>query len=189
MAYVCLNAGFKFALADDRPSSSTAQLQKVLRLLPLMCAIMLSLASVAVAASPLPARPAGAGADSPRLPAERLQRLDGFLRDATDAHGYLGAVSLVVRDGIVVQSQAYGHRNLARSSPMRTDSIFRIYSMTKTVTTVAVLMLMEEGQAEPGRPRGEIPAGVREHAGLRRRQRRCAAAATRARTRSPCTSC
>jgi CubicO group peptidase (beta-lactamase class C family) len=99
----------------------------------------------AVAAS-MPASPAGAGADSPRFSAERLQRLEGFLHKATDAHGYLGAVSLVSSDGEVVQSQAYGYRDLARSAPMRTDSIFRIYSMTKTATTIAVLMLMEEGK-------------------------------------------
>lgn len=102
-------------------------------------------AAPAVAASQ-PASPAGASADSPRFSAERLQRLEGFLHKAADAHGYLGAVSLVVRDDDVVQSQAYGYRDLARTAPMRTDSIFRIYSMTKTATTVAVLMLMEEGK-------------------------------------------
>ena len=95
---------------------------------------------------PSPASPAGAITGSPRFSADRLQRLDGFLRKATDAQGYLGAVSLVVADDGVVQSQAYGYRDLARSSPMRADSIFRIYSMTKTATTVAVLMLMEEGK-------------------------------------------
>jgi len=94
----------------------------------------------------MPASPAGTGADSPRFSAERLQRLDGFLRKATDAHGYLGAVSLVSSHGEVVQSQAYGYRDLARTTPMRADSIFRIYSMTKTATTIAVLMLMEEGR-------------------------------------------
>ena len=65
---------------------------------------------------------------------------------ATGADGYLGAVSLVFSDGNVVQSQAYGYRDLARSAPMHSDSIFRIYSMTKTAATVAVLMLMEEGK-------------------------------------------
>ncbi|MGH8060417.1 MAG: serine hydrolase domain-containing protein [Pseudoxanthomonas sp.] len=110
-------------------------------LLVLSCAI-----PSAVAASLSPASPAGAGADSPRFSAERLQRLDGFLRRATDADGYPGAVSLVSSGGEMVQSQAYGYRDLARTSPMRMDSIFRIYSMTKTVTTVAVLMLMEEGK-------------------------------------------
>ena len=109
------------------------------------CCSAFSGAAPAAAASP-PASPAGAGADSPRFSAERLQRLDGFLREATDAHGYLGAVSLVSSRGEVVQSQAYGYRDLARTEPMRIDSIFRIYSMTKTVTTVAVLMLMEEGK-------------------------------------------
>ena len=116
------------------------------RFFPLLCGIALSLLSVVSAASPSPANAAGAGADSPRLPAERLQQLDGFLEHATDAQGYLGAVSLVWKDGAIVQSQAYGYRDLARTSPMRKDSIFRIYSMTKTVTTVAVLMLMEEGK-------------------------------------------
>jgi CubicO group peptidase (beta-lactamase class C family) len=120
----------------------------LMRFFPLLCGIVLGLASAAVAASSSPANAAGAGADSPRIPAERLQRLDGFLEHATDAQGYLGAVSLVWKDGAIVQSQAYGHRDLARSSPMRKDSIFRIYSMTKTVTTVAALMLMEEGKLD-----------------------------------------
>ena len=118
------------------------------RFFPWLCGIALSLASVAVAASPSPTNAAGAGADSPRLSAERLQPLDGFLRQATDAQGYLGAVSLVWRDGAIVQSQAYGYRDLARTSPMRKDSIFRIYSMTKTVTTVSALMLVEEGKLD-----------------------------------------
>ena len=115
--------------------------------LSLSLGLLFTLASTTPAfAASLPASPAGAGADSPRFSAERLQRLDGFLRQATDARGYLGAVSLVYSDGKTVQSQAYGYRDLARSEPMRTDSIFRIYSMTKTATTVAVLMLVEEGR-------------------------------------------
>ncbi|HYM87100.1 MAG TPA: serine hydrolase domain-containing protein [Pseudoxanthomonas sp.] len=146
MAYVCLRVGFKLGLPEDgRPPSMTG-MESTAKLLPLLCGIVLGLASVAVAASPLPTSAAGAGADSPRLSAERLQRLDGFLEQATGANGYLGAVSLVAHDDEVVQSRAYGYRDLARQSPMQRDSIFRIYSMTKTVTTVAVLMLMEEGK-------------------------------------------
>lgn len=153
MAYVCLHAGFKLAVPDGRGPPSTTDfrapaLQVPARFFPLLCGMALSLASVAVAASPSPANAAGAGADSPRIPAERLQRLDGFLEHATDAQGYLGAVSLVWKDGAIVQSQAYGYRDLARTSPMRKDSIFRIYSMTKTVTTVAALMLAEEGKLD-----------------------------------------
>lgn len=115
------------------------------------CGIVLCLASVAVAAAPVSSAASspvakGEAAGSPRFSVDRLQRVEDFLGEATDAQGYLGAVSMVVADGKVVQSGAYGYRDLARTSPMREDSIFRIYSMTKTVTTVAVLMLMEEGQ-------------------------------------------
>src|SRR5436309_3277596 len=68
------------------------------------------------------------------------------MQQATDSAGYLGAVTLVMRHGRVVDWRAYGNRDLARSAPMPRDAIFRIYSMTKTITSIAVLMLMEEGR-------------------------------------------
>lgn len=80
------------------------------------------------------------------LSAPRWQRLHDFMEASTRAQGYLGAVTLVMRDGEVVDYRAYGHRDLARRAPMQKDSIFRIYSMTKTVASVAVLMLLEEGR-------------------------------------------
>lgn len=76
----------------------------------------------------------------------RLDRLHDYLHRATDAHGYLGGVSLIMRDGAIVDWQAYGYRDLARHKPMRKDDIFRIYSMTKTIASVAVMMLVEEGR-------------------------------------------
>lgn len=107
----------------------------------------------AAMAQPLPAAAAQSAAGLPAPPplgaegfsSQRLQRLHDFLGKATAPGGYTGAVSLVVRDGAVVDSRAYGHRDLARTSPMRDDAIFRIYSMTKPVTSVAVLQLMEQG--------------------------------------------
>lgn len=78
--------------------------------------------------------------------AQRLERIDTFLTDATKPGGYLGAVALVARHGRIVHHKAYGHADLARTRPMRTDAIFRIYSMTKTIASVAVLMLLEEGK-------------------------------------------
>ncbi len=68
------------------------------------------------------------------------------MQSAVASEGYLGAVTLISRNGNIVDWRAYGHRDLARSSPMAIDSIFRIYSMTKTVASVAALMLMEEGK-------------------------------------------
>jgi len=92
--------------------------------------------------TPLPlATPASEGF-SPR----RLQTLDRFLRKATDGQGYLGGVVLIARDGRIVDWRAYGHRDIARREPLPRDAIFRIYSMTKTVTSVAVLQLVEAGR-------------------------------------------
>ncbi|WP_430387554.1 serine hydrolase domain-containing protein [Dyella sp. 20L07] len=85
-------------------------------------------------------------ASAPVVAANRVERLHTYLRQATDAKGYLGAVSLVMRDGRIVDWQAYGYRDLARQQPLRKNDIFRIYSMTKTVTSTAVMMLVEEGR-------------------------------------------
>ena len=75
-----------------------------------------------------------------------LARLERFLDESTGATGHLGAVSLIARDGALVEWRAYGHRDLARMQPMTKDAIFRIYSMTKTIATVASLILVDEGK-------------------------------------------
>lgn len=68
------------------------------------------------------------------------------MREAVGPGGYLGAVTLVARDGAIVEWSAWGHRDLDRKVPQRRDDIFRIYSLTKTVATVAALMLVEDGR-------------------------------------------
>jgi CubicO group peptidase (beta-lactamase class C family) len=92
-----------------------------------------------------------AAADAPEtqgVSSERLQRLHRYLREMTDPGSgrLLGAVSLIARNGVVVDVGAYGYRDLGRTQRMPPDAIFRIYSMSKTVTAAAVLMLMEEGK-------------------------------------------
>src|SRR3990167_4467358 len=57
-----------------------------------------------------------------------------------------GVVTLTSKSGIVVQSEAIGFSDIQAGSPMRPDTLFRIASMTKPVTSVALLMLMEEGK-------------------------------------------
>ncbi|RYZ72809.1 MAG: class A beta-lactamase-related serine hydrolase [Lysobacteraceae bacterium] len=158
-------------MPDGREPLSTTGLRA--SLLPMACGVLLCLASVAAAAAPGGVEPgttgsataAPAAAGSPQPPAERLQAVEDFLASSTDARGYLGAVSLVMADGKVVQSGAYGHRDLHRASPMREDSIFRVYSMTKTVTTVAVLILVEEGRLSLDAP---IDRYLPEFSGLQR---------------------
>lgn len=74
------------------------------------------------------------------------------MRDATRPGGYLGAVTLIVRGGRVVEFRAYGQRDLGRRMPMRRDTIFRVYSMSKTVTSAAVMQLAERGLIEVDAP-------------------------------------
>jgi CubicO group peptidase (beta-lactamase class C family) len=99
-------------------------------------------AGAAHAAPPLPV----ASSASEGISEARLERLHRFMQGAVDSGNFLGAVTLIARHGKIVDWRAFGYRDLAKASPMDPDSIFRIYSMTKTVTTVAALMLMEDGR-------------------------------------------
>jgi len=68
------------------------------------------------------------------------------------ARDYLGAVTLIAQDGKTVEHRAYGWRDLAKTAPMQRDTIFRIYSMTKPIIGVAMMMLYEEGKWLPDDP-------------------------------------
>jgi CubicO group peptidase (beta-lactamase class C family) len=110
-----------------------------------------ALVCISSSAAPLPAAaPAAQG-----LSAARIERLHAFARSVTGRGEYLGAVTLIARNGKIVDWQAYGHRDIGRSEPMPRDAIFRIYSMSKTVTAVAVLTLMEEGKLSLEDPIGK----------------------------------
>lgn len=97
------------------------------------------------AAALLPRRPTHAAAAAGFDPA-RLQRLSAFLDADTAPGGHLGAVVLLAREGRTLHWRAHGQRDLARREPMPPDAIFRIYSMSKPIASVAALMLMEEGR-------------------------------------------
>ncbi|MFT3817383.1 MAG: serine hydrolase domain-containing protein [Rubrivivax sp.] len=78
--------------------------------------------------------------------AARLRRLSDFLDADTAPGGHLGAVVLLARGGRVLHWRAHGRRDLARRDAMPRDAIFRIYSMSKPIASVAALLLMEEGR-------------------------------------------
>jgi len=84
--------------------------------------------------------------DAVGLSAERLARLDDAMQAEVDAGRKAGIVTLIVRRGRVAHHEAYGMADLESRTPMTTDHLFRLYSMTKPVTSVALLMLFEEGK-------------------------------------------
>src|SRR6186997_375867 len=78
--------------------------------------------------------------------ATRLARLDSGMSDWVKNKWTNGAVALIVRNGKVVFNKAYGYNDLETKTPLDKNGIFRIASQTKAVTTVAVMMLWEEGK-------------------------------------------
>ena len=78
--------------------------------------------------------------------AERLTRIDRVLKDYVDDNRVAGAVVLVLRDGKVVYERAAGWADKENGRRMQMDTIFRIASQSKAITSVASLILMEEGK-------------------------------------------
>ena len=94
------------------------------------------------AAQPLPsAKPETVGMSS-----ERLNRIASVVQHSIDDKRIAGAVTLVARQGEVVWFQAQGMQDREAGKPMQKDAIFRICSMTKPLTSLAVMMLYEEGK-------------------------------------------
>ncbi|MEO7157081.1 MAG: serine hydrolase domain-containing protein [Vicinamibacterales bacterium] len=88
-----------------------------------------------------------------------LDKMDAGMQDLVDKKHLAGIVTLVARHGKVVQHKAYGVQSLESGAPMKLDTIARIYSMTKPVTGVAMMMLYEEGKWQPSDPIAKhIPA-------------------------------
>ncbi len=86
-------------------------------------------------------RPSSAGMD-----AKRLERVGEAMQELIDEGLMAGVVTLGARRNKIVHFEAYGFQNLETKTPMSKDTIFRIYSMSKPVTGVALMMLHEEGK-------------------------------------------
>ena len=86
-------------------------------------------------------RPEEAGFSS-----ERLTRIDKMIEPYVRDQTLPGAVAYIVRNGKVVYYKAWGSSNLGTNTPLKKDDIFRIASMTKAITSLAVMMLYEDGK-------------------------------------------
>jgi CubicO group peptidase (beta-lactamase class C family) len=87
-----------------------------------------------------------ASAESEGMSTERLAQLRSGMKELVDQGRLAGVVTMVSRHGKVVEFDAAGKRDIAANAPMQKDSIFRIYSMSKPITGVAMMMLFEEGK-------------------------------------------
>ena len=83
--------------------------------------------------------------DAVGLSSERLERFSAAMKKGVDAGHFLGSVAAVARNGKIVFFESYGMRDKKAGVPMQDDTIFRMASMTKAITGVAVMMLYEEG--------------------------------------------
>ena len=75
-----------------------------------------------------------------------LARIDKAISADVDRGRIPGVVMMVQRDGRLVYSKTIGKQDPASGAPMQEDSIFRIYSMTKPIVSVGLMMLVEEGR-------------------------------------------
>ena len=149
--------------------------------------ILLSLpvATALVVAAQHPGKMTGANSEARDLPAtkpetvgfssERLGRLDATMQELVETKQLPGGVIMLARHGRVVDFKAYGKKDLASGVLMDKDAIFRIFSMTKPVTGVAMMILYEQGRFNSDDPLSKyIPEfahlkvfkGVDEHGGL-----------------------
>lgn len=77
---------------------------------------------------------------------ERLQRLDKALNEWVQKEWINGATALIIRDGKIVYHKAVGYNDLETKTALQKDGIYRIASQTKAITSVAIMILYEEGK-------------------------------------------
>jgi len=109
--------------------------------------ILILSASVSAGQRATPKPPAAAG-----ISQERFKRLDTVLHEHIDQDRIAGIVVLVLRDGKPIYERALGWSDKEARRPMAGDSIFRIASQTKALTSAAILALMEDGRLTPNMP-------------------------------------
>jgi CubicO group peptidase (beta-lactamase class C family) len=119
----------------------------------------LSLFSTATYAQPAADSQATRPASAAGLSPERAARIDRVLQEYTDQNRIPGAVALVLRDGKPVYERAVGWSDKEAGRRMTTDTIFRLASQSKGITSAAIMMLVEDGKINLDEPVGHfIPA-------------------------------
>jgi CubicO group peptidase (beta-lactamase class C family) len=108
--------------------------------------------------------------DDGRLKRESVGSIDTLIRTEIAERHIPGAVVMIQRQGKTVYLEAFGWRDEAKKVPMTTDTIFQIYSMTKPITTVAALMLVDDGKLRLDDPVAKyIPSFAQTRVGVERK--------------------
>jgi CubicO group peptidase (beta-lactamase class C family) len=130
------------------PMSATMRRRVVVVFCGFCATLLTTCLSIAAFAQALPrTSPESAG-----LSSERLNRITELFQHDVDQGELPGVVVAIARGGKLVYEQAIGFRNREDKTPMKTDAIFRIASMSKPITSVAVMMLVEEGKIDLAAP-------------------------------------
>lgn len=111
---------------------------------PLVVLALLATAGGIHAAEPQPPLPIGDAAAAGLAP-DRLEKMHARLRGIVEEGRSSGYVSLLARDGKIVDWRSYGQRDREAGAAMEKDTIVRIYSMSKLITATAALLLLEDG--------------------------------------------
>ncbi len=112
-----------------------------------VCLLLLSFAYPSLASELEAVEPESVGFSS-----ERLGKINEFVRRDIDDGKLVGVVTMVARHGKIVHFETAGNYGLDNDKTIDKDALFRIYSMTKPITTVAAMMLYEEGAFQLGDP-------------------------------------
>jgi len=118
-------------------------MKRLLAVIPLLLLLGFPLPSLAEFSLPPAQMPEEIG-----LSSAQLNRLEAATQAHIDSGLLPGAVMLVARHGKIAYLKSLGFRDRASGAPMQTDAIFRIYSMTKPIVSVALMMLFEEGRLQ-----------------------------------------
>jgi CubicO group peptidase (beta-lactamase class C family) len=137
-------------------------------LAPLKICVLTAVATVALVATVVPIEASRATEQQQAgFTNEGLARIDDFIKDEIADKKIPGAVLLIERNGRTVYSKSFGQQDPITKQPMTAESIFRIYSMTKPITTVAALMLVEDGKLRMDDPLSKyIPAFANTRVGV-----------------------
>jgi CubicO group peptidase (beta-lactamase class C family) len=100
--------------------------------------------------------------ESVGLSSTRLQRIDAMMQRHVQKSNIAGGITLLARRGQIAHLSCTGQMDIASQRPMQEDTIFRIFSMTKQITTLAVLMLYEEGHFQLSTPIAQFMPAFKE---------------------------